>query len=185
MGPHNNIAHCNCNNSPTTTESVRSHFGSTRCLLLSIVSRSNSDYVWGRFFWMSPFSLPNPYWRRKTVLKTGKLMSHRRKVFATWQHAFFRLASRFSIFITSILKSPVILAIWLALSSAIYSQIALFFALNRIFFSANENETVKQNNQSDFKFFFKPTSHIAGKWKTKRPLFGTFGNFCCSSSSCI
>ena len=57
-------------------------------------------------------------------------------------------------FITSILKSLVILAIWLALSSAIYSQIALFFALNRIFFSANENETVKQNNQSDLKGFF-------------------------------
>ena len=36
---------------------------------------------------------------------------------------------------------------------AIYSQIALSFALNRIFFSANENETVKQNNQSDFKVF--------------------------------
>ena len=44
----------------------------------------------------------------------------------------------------------VILAIWLALSSAIHSQIALFFALSRIFFSANENETVKQNNQSEY-----------------------------------
>ena len=33
----------------------------------------------------------------------------------------------------------------LALSGAIYSQIALlFFALNRIFFSANENKTVKK-----------------------------------------
>ena len=30
-------------------------------------------------------------------------------------------------------------------------QIALFFALNRTFFSANEDETEKQNNQSDFK----------------------------------
>ena len=58
------------------------------------------------------------------------------------------------LFITSILKSLVILAISLALSSAIYSQIALFFALNRIFFSANENETVKQNYQSDLKGFF-------------------------------
>jgi len=48
--------------------------------------------------------------------------------------------------ITSILKTLVILAM--------YSQIALFFALNRIFISANENETVKQNNQSDFKAFF-------------------------------
>ena len=54
----------------------------------------------------------------------------------------------FSCFIKSILKSLVILAIWLALSGAIYSQFALFFALNRIFFSANESKTVKQNNQS-------------------------------------
>ena len=30
---------------------------------------------------------------------------------------------------------------------------ALSFALNRIFFSANENETVKLNKQSDFKAF--------------------------------
>jgi len=58
-----------------------------------------------------------------------------------------------SVFITSILKSLVILAICLTLSSAIYSQIALFFALNRILFSANENETLKQNNQSDFNVF--------------------------------
>ena len=36
----------------------------------------------------------------------------------------------------------------MALGGAIYSQIAQFFALNRIFFSANENKTVKQNNQS-------------------------------------
>ena len=47
------------------------------------------------------------------------------------------------------MKSLVILAIWLAFSSAIYSWIALFFALNRIFFSANENRIVKQNNQSE------------------------------------
>ena len=40
---------------------------------------------------------------------------------------------------------------WLALSGKIYSRIALCFALNRIFFSANENGAVKQNNQSDFK----------------------------------
>ena len=56
-----------------------------------------------------------------------------------------------SFFIKSILKSLVILAICLALRGVIYSQIAPFFALNRIFFSANENGTVKQNNQSDFK----------------------------------
>ena len=59
----------------------------------------------------------------------------------------------------SILKSLVILAMGLALSNAIYSRIALSFALNRIFFSANENRTVKQNNQSDFKAFLTRRSH--------------------------
>ena len=62
-------------------------------------------------------------------------------------------------FIKSILKSLVILAMWSALSGSIYSQIALSFALNHIFFSANENGTVKQNNQSDFKAFLnKPVT---------------------------
>ena len=56
---------------------------------------------------------------------------------------------------------------WLALSGAIYSRITLSFALNRIFFSANENGKVKQNNQSDFKAFFKLTKHIAEEWTTK------------------
>ena len=59
------------------------------------------------------------------------------------------------VFIKSILKSLVILAIWLALNGAIYSRIALFFALNRIFFSAIENGTVKQINQSDFNISLK------------------------------
>ena len=66
-------------------------------------------------------------------------------------------------FIKSILKSLVILAMWLALRGAIYSRIALSFTPNRIFFSANENGTLKQNSQSDFKAFFKLTNHIAGK----------------------
>jgi len=37
-------------------------------------------------------------------------------------------------FIQSILKSLVIITTWLGLSSAIYSEIALFFALNHIFY---------------------------------------------------
>jgi len=41
------------------------------------------------------------------------------------------------------------------LSGAIYSRIAPLFALNCIFFSANENGTVIQNNQSDFKVQLK------------------------------
>ena len=70
-------------------------------------------------------------------------------------HALFYLQCTYGSFplIQSIMKSLAILAMSLALGSAIYSRIALSFALNRIFFSANENATVKQNNQSDFKAF--------------------------------
>ena len=59
------------------------------------------------------------------------------------------------IFITLILKSLVVPVIWLALIDVIYSRIAPFFALNRIFFPANEEATLKQNNQSDFKACLK------------------------------
>ena len=47
------------------------------------------------------------------------------------------------IIITSILKSLVIFAIWLALNGVIYSQIAPFFALNPIFFQANEEAKIQ------------------------------------------
>lgn len=50
----------------------------------------------------------------------------------------------FSLFIKSIVKSLVILAIWLALSGAICSWIALSFALNLICFSANERKWKKK-----------------------------------------
>ena len=63
----------------------------------------------------------------------------------------FEITNTITPFITSILKSLVILALWLVLSSAIYSQIAPFFALNRIFSSPKKNGTVKQTKQSDFK----------------------------------
>ena len=63
------------------------------------------------------------------------------------------------------LISLVTLAIWLALRGAIYSRIAPFLALNRIFFSANENGIMRQKNQSDFKVSL--TNKISGKWKTK------------------
>ena len=58
--------------------------------------------------------------------------------------SYFEITRTITPFIKSILKSLVILAMWLALNGAIYSWIALSFALNRIFFSANENGTVKQ-----------------------------------------
>ena len=44
-----------------------------------------------------------------------------------------------------------------------------FFALNRIFFSANENGTVKQTNQSDFKAFLTNQSHCR-KMKDKKAI---------------
>ena len=47
------------------------------------------------------------------------------------------------IIITSILKSLVIFVIWLALNGVIYSQIAPFFALNPIFFQANEEAKIQ------------------------------------------
>ena len=71
------------------------------------------------------------------------------------------------IIITSILKSPVVPVIWLALIGAIYSQIAPFFALNRIFFPANEEVTLKTKQPIRFQGLFKVTNQIAGKWKTK------------------
>ena len=57
--------------------------------------------------------------------------------------------------------------IWLALIDAIYSQIAPFFALNRIFFPANEEATLKTKQPIRFQGLFKVTDQIAGKWKTK------------------
>ena len=56
--------------------------------------------------------------------------------------------------------------VWLALIGEIYSQITPFFALNRIFFSANET-TLKTKQPIRFQGLFKVTNQIAGKWKTK------------------
>ena len=58
----------------------------------------------------------------------------------------------------------------LALGVTIYSRIALSFALNRIFFSANENGTVEQNNQSDFKASLTYQSHYMKMKYTQKPL---------------
>ena len=68
------------------------------------------------------------------------------------------------LFITPILKSLVVPVIWLALIGAIYSRIALFFALNRIFFPANEEATLKTKQPIRFQGLFKVTNQIAGKW---------------------
>ena len=62
-----------------------------------------------------------------------------------------RLSARYLIlFISSILKSLMILAMWSAHVGAIYSQIALIVSLNCTFFLANEKALLKHDNQSDF-----------------------------------
>ena len=56
---------------------------------------------------------------------------------------------------------------WLALTGAIYSRITPYFALNRIFFPANEEATLKTKQPIRFQGLFKVTNQIAGKRKTK------------------
>ena len=70
-------------------------------------------------------------------------------------------------FITPILKSLMVPVIWLALIGAIYSRIAPFFALNRIFFPTNEEATLKTKQPIRFQGLFKVTNQIAVKCETK------------------
>ena len=68
---------------------------------------------------------------------------------------------------TPILKSLVVPVIWLARIGAIYSWIAPFFALSRIFFPANEETTLKTKQPIRFQGLFKVTNPIAVKCETK------------------
>ena len=79
-------------------------------------------------------------------------------------------------FIIPILKSLVVPVIWLALIGSIYSRIATFFALNRIFFPANE-ATLKTKQPIRFQGFFKVTNQIARKWKKKEYHVANFATF--------
>ena len=69
--------------------------------------------------------------------------------------------------IIPILKSLLVPVIRWALIGAIYLRIAPFFALNCIFFPANEEATLKTKQPIRFQGLFKVTDQIAGKWKTK------------------
>ena len=70
-------------------------------------------------------------------------------------------------FIIPILKSLVVPVIWLALIGAIYWRFALFFALNHIFFPANEEATPKIWQWIRFSGLFKVTNQNPAKWRTK------------------
>ena len=63
--------------------------------------------------------------------------------------------------------------IWLALIGAIYSRIAPIFALNRIFFPANKQATLKTKQPIRFQGLFKATNQITGIWKTKSIMWQT------------
>ena len=64
--------------------------------------------------------------------------------------------------ITSILKSLVILRIWLAFIDAIYLRIAPFLALNFIFFSAYQKSFSKRQQPIIYQGLFKLTNQIRG-----------------------
>ena len=74
------------------------------------------------------------------------------------------------LFISSILRSLVILAMWLVLSGPIYSQIALSFALNRI------------TNQISRLFFFKTNQSHYRKMKDKRHSLANLATFAAKTS---
>ena len=87
-------------------------------------------------------------------------------------------------FITPILKSLVVPIIWLALTDVIYSQIAPFFALNRIFFPANEEATLKTKQPVRFQGLFNRSNCWSNCRKNERQRVscGKFCNFCFQNS---
>ena len=99
-------------------------------------------------FNLRPFSKQNLRWLAN-VCSTVATMSH------------------LPLFIIPILKSLVVHVIWLALISAIYSRIPLFFTLNHIFFPANGEAILKIWQWIRFSGLFKVTNQIPGKWRTK------------------
>ena len=61
------------------------------------------------------------------------------------------------LFITPILKSLLVPVIWLALTGAIYSWLAPFFALTLIFFPASEEASLKTKQPIRFQGLLKTT----------------------------
>ena len=82
-----------------------------------------------------------------------------------------------SSFITPIWKSLVVPVIWLARIGATYSRIAQFFALNRIFFPANEEATLKTKQPIRFQGLFKITIKLQEN-ERQRVSYGKFCYFC-------
>ena len=66
-------------------------------------------------------------------------------------------------------------------NGAIYSRIAPFFALNRIFFPTNEQATLKTKQPIRFQGLFRVTNQISGKWKTKSIMWQILQLFVCKT----
>ena len=82
-----------------------------------------------------------------------------------------------TLFITPILKSLVVPVIWLALIDAIYSQIAPFFPLNRIFFPANEQATLKNKTANQIWRLVQSNRSNCRKMKDKEYHVANFATF--------
>ena len=104
------------------------------------------------------FSGKNIKCKREWLLPEKRITANRSsnsRQLVTWQWLW--LHGRFLFKYTSILKSLLILAVCLALSSAIYSHIVLFCTLNHIFLSAAKTNL---NNQSDFKAILRAKGDV-------------------------
>ena len=86
----------------------------------------------------------------------------------------------YNVFFTPILKPLVVPVIWLALIGAIYSKIAPIFALNRIFFPANEEATLKTKLPIRFQGLKEPIKLQENE--RQRVSCGKFCNFCFQNS---
>ena len=100
----------------------------------------------------SSLRVPNPKWKvvvpavvtfsTRSIKTFGRLKLHVRPGNAVLLHPYRN-------------HLTVIPANWLALIDAIWSQIAPYYVLSRIFFSANETALLKHSNQTNFKACLK------------------------------
>ena len=105
------------------------------------------------------------------------LFNHRRVFDCCWKVHTTGYNKQMIYFIKSILKSLVILAIWLALRGAIYSRITLFFcSKSHLFFSQWEWDS-KRKQPIRFQGYFNITNKKFRKIKDKKPRCFEFCNY--------
>ena len=85
-----------------------------------------------------------------------------------------KIKEKITLFITPILKSLMVPVIWLALTDVIYSRIALFFALNQIFFSSQWGSNVKSKTTNQI----SRLKMLHSLQKNERQRVANCGKFC-------